>query len=148
MSCLLFNKDPLAIVTNKDSYFQTMPPDCGIFCEDGFELLIHKELLYQTKFMRRMLKSSNAQKFMDQRKIEILCPSVTKVELETIVEFLYSGQIYCADQTAANQIFEYLIELFGFPSNNFDFNGTILKGEPHDFADDKVSSSIFFIYFL
>ena len=137
MSCLFFNKDPLAIVNNMSLYLQKVPPDCLIFSSDGFELSIHKEMLYQTKFMRRMLKSSN----IEHNKIEILCPNVTKLELEIIIEFLYNGKIYCVDQTVANQIFDYLIELFGFPSHNFDFNGTVLKREEsYDFNDDKVSS--------
>ena len=128
MTCLFYNKDPLAIVNNMASYFKQVPPDCALFSEDGSELPVHKELLYQTRFMRRMLKSAN----MDNFKIEIMVPSVSKEELEIIIKFLYTGKIYCPDQTVANLVFNNLTELFGFPSRNFDFNGTILKNESQD----------------
>ena len=138
MSCLFFNRDPLALVNNMDSYFKQVPPDCTILSSDGFELQIHKELLYQTRFMRKMLKTIE----IDENKIEIFCPSCTKEELEIIVDFLYSGELYCMDQSVASQIFDYLTECFGFPSRNFDFNGTVIKGESQSFNDEKVSTSI------
>ena len=136
MTCTYYNKDPLALVNNMDSYFKQIPADCSLFSEDGFELPIHKELLYQTKFMRRMLKSAN----MNDCKVEILCPSVTREDLETIIKFLYGGKVYCEDQSIASQVFANLKELFGFPSRNFDFDGIVLKCEMQDPSDDKVSS--------
>ena len=135
MTCTYYNKDPLALVDNMDSYFKEIPADCSLFSDDGFELPIHKELLYQTKFMRRMLKSVN----MNDCKVEILCPSVTREDLETIIKFLYGGKVYCEDQSIASQVFANLKELFGFPSRNFDFDGIVLKCEMQDPSDDKVS---------
>ena len=132
MTCLLYNKDPLFIVNNMGSYFKQVPPDCALFSEDGFEIPVHKELLYQTRFLRRMLKSAN----MDNFKIEIMIPSISKAALENMINFLYTGKIYCPDQTFANQVFDNLTELFGFPSRNFDFNGTILKNESQDESKD------------
>ena len=137
MGCLFHNKDPLAIVNSMDSYFKKVPPDCSIFSSDGFEILFHKELLYQTKFMRKMFKSAH---YMDQWKIEILCPFVSKIELQIVIDFLYRGKVYCVNQTIATQVFDFLTDLFGFPPKNFDFNGTVLKDESQDFGDDKVSA--------
>ena len=69
-----YNKDPLATVNHMDSYFKKILPDCSLFSEDGFEIPVHKEVLYQTEFMRQMLKSVN----MDYCKIEILCQTILK----------------------------------------------------------------------
>merc|ERR1712083_580778 len=115
------------------SYFKQVPPDCTLFSEDGFEIPVHKELLYQTRFLRRMLKSAN----MDNFKIEIMIPSISKEELKSMINFLYSGKMYCPDQTFATQVFDNLTELFGFPSKNFDFNGMILKNETQDEAKEQ-----------
>ena len=133
MTCLFYNKDPLAIVNNMGSYFKQVPPDCTLFSEDGFEIPVHKELLYQTRFLRRMLKSAN----MDNFKIEIMIPSISKEELKSMINFLYSGKMYCPDQTFATQVFDNLTELFGFPSKNFDFNGMILENETQDESKEQ-----------
>ena len=76
-------------------------------------------------YMCQMLKNVD----MDCCKITILCPSLTKEDLEKIVDFLYSGKIYCNNFTDATQVFNNLTQIFGFPSRNFEFNGTILKAE-------------------
>ena len=150
MTTVIFNKDPLVVVKNMDSYFKQIPPDCSLFCEDGSELPIHKELLYQTRFMRRMLKSAN----MDNNKIEIMCPFVAKRELEIIVKFLYTGQVYCGEQAFASQVFNNLTQLFGFPSRNFEFDGIILKAEREesneleDFSIQPVSNFIIYSPYL
>ena len=122
-STTFYNKDPMAVVNNMDSYFKQIPPDCSIYSEDGFEFPIHKELLYQTKLLRHMIENTNT----DCCKIEIMCPSLSKEELETIVNFLYKGKTFCTDQAVAFQVIDNLKHLFGFPSRNFDFNGTILE---------------------
>ena len=48
-------------------------------------------------------------------KIEIFCPSIPKEELEIMVQFLYSGRIYCQDQNLVPKICKNLTQLFGFP---------------------------------
>ena len=88
MTCTYYNKDPLALVNNMDSYFKQIPPDCSLFSQDNHEIQIHKELLYQTKFAREMIKSVGL-----DLNIEVICPSLSKDELETVVDFLYSGKI-------------------------------------------------------
>ena len=128
MGVQFYSKDPLALVNNMDSYFRQMPTDCSLFSEDGNEVQVHKELLFQTKYLRKMIKSLK----MDYSRIEIMCPSLSSEELQDIVKFLYSGKISCTDQSTASHIFQNLTQLFGFPSKNFDFNGTLLKSESQD----------------
>ena len=119
MGTVLYNKEPLALVSSMESYFKERPPDCSLFSQDNFGIPVHKEVLYQTPFLRRMIQSFN----MDSccSKIEILCPSVSKEELGAIVQFLYSGKTSCFDQEVKLKLSDILTELFGFPS--IDENG-------------------------
>ena len=119
MGTIVYNKEPLALVNSMESYFKERPPDCSLFSQDNFGIPVHKEVLYQTPFLRRMIQSFN----MDSccSKIEILCPSLSKEELGAIVQFLYSGKISCFDQEAKSKLSDILTELFGFPS--IDENG-------------------------
>ena len=135
MGSLLYNKDPLVLVKNMGSYYKQSPPDCGLFSEDGYEIPLHKELLFQTKLMCQMLKNVD----MDCCKVTIMCPSLTKEDLEKIVDFLYGGKIYCTNLTDATEVFNNLTQLFGFPSTNFEFNGTILKAEFEE-SEDAVAN--------
>ena len=34
MTCTYYNKDPLALLSNMDSYFKQIPPDCSLFSDD------------------------------------------------------------------------------------------------------------------
>ena len=135
MDCVFHSKDPLVIVKSIGSYYKQSPPDCGLFSEDGYEIPLHKELLFQTKLMCQILKNID----IDCCKITIMCPSLTKKDLERIVDFLYSGKIYCANLTDATEVFNNLTQLFGFPSTNFEFNGTILKAEFEE-SEDAVAN--------
>ena len=123
MASIFYNKDPMAIVNNMDSYFKQIPPDCSIYSKDGFDFPIHKELLYQTKLLRKIIQNTDT----DLCKIEIMCPSLSKEELETIVHFLYKGKTFCTDQAAALQVIHNLKHHFGIPSRNFEFNGAPLE---------------------
>ena len=118
MDCLLYNKDPMGFIKNKNSYFKNTSPECSLFSQDNHEIAIHKELLYQTKLMREMIKNVGF-----DSKIELICPSLSKEELETIAYFLYEGKILCADQSAVSQVSQNLRELFGFP---------LIQGEIYD----------------
>ena len=124
MDHLFYNQDPLAIVKHMDSYFKQIPPDCSLFSRDGHEILVHKEVLYQTRFMRQMIRSLDT----EHCDIKLLLPSLWRSELELVVKFLYNGEIYCPDQT----VFDDLTQLFGFPSKNFAFNGIIVKNETQE----------------
>ena len=146
MGTFLYTKEPLALVNSMESYFKERPPDCSLFSQDNFGIPVHKEVLYQTPFLRRMIESLN----MDFccSKIEILCPSLSKEELGAIVQFLYSGKISRFDQAFESKLSNILTELFGFPS--IDENGdhqwrkispnsnplpveVFIKEEPEDF---------------
>ena len=87
MSCVLYNKEQISLASYMIKYFKQRPPDCTLFSEDNCKILIHKELLYQTQYMRSMIKSATIGCCCSQ--IEILCPSMTINELEIIVQFLY-----------------------------------------------------------
>jgi len=115
MSCVLYNKEQISLASYMIKYFKQRPPDCTLFSEDNCKILIHKELLYQTQYMRSMIKSASIGCCCSQ--IEIMCPSLTINELEIIVQFLYSGKISCANQGIAVKISNNLTELFGFPVN-------------------------------
>ena len=72
------------------SYFKTKSANCIMHSEDGNEFKVHKEVLSQTKLMRDILKSAaNCCNI-----IEIFCPC-PKNELESVIEFLYTGNITC-----------------------------------------------------
>ena len=124
MDHLFYNKDPLAIVKYMDDYFKQIPPDCSLFSRDGHEILVHKEVLFQTRFMRQMIRTLD----MENSDIKIVVPSLYRTELELVVKFLYNGEIYCPDPT----VFDDLTQLFGFPSRNFAFNGIIVKAESQE----------------
>ena len=92
------------LTKNKDT-------DCILFSQEGTKFTIHKEVLIQTKLMRNILKSAIG---MDYKELEIFCPC-SENELESIVDFLYDGQI--PDQTVNDiaNIQDNLIKIFSFP---------------------------------
>ena len=53
-------KEHIAFGSNFESYFdQKHPPDCSLFSQDNYEFQVHKEILFQTKYLRKMVKSLN-----------------------------------------------------------------------------------------
>ena len=92
MGTLLYNREPLALAHNMDSYFRQKPPDCSLFSKDSCEFPVHKELFYQTKFMRRMIKSFIFDQCQIESccKIQIMCPSLMKEELNLIIQVRFS----------------------------------------------------------
>ena len=128
MSCILYAKESMVLINNMDTYFKNTPPDCTLFSKDNDEIWVHKELLYQTKYLRDMLKSVSA-----DSKIEVICPSLTTEELKIIVDFLYSGKVFCGNQISVSQVSKDLIDLFGFPlihSEIEDVNESIVMPSP------------------
>ena len=113
MNCVIHSTEPLALLDGMQSYFQQRPPDCSLFSQENFEVPVHKEVLYQTPFLQKMVKSLDLEYCCS--KIEILCP-IVKEDLETIVQFLYSGQIFGSDRNTTFTITKNLTEIFGFPS--------------------------------
>ena len=110
MGIAVYNKEPLVLINAMESYFKSTPPDCSLFSDDNYGILIHKELMYQTKFMREIISTVGI-----DSKIEVFCPSLSKEELEIIVDFFYNGKIFYANQTVVSEVSKNLEELFGFP---------------------------------
>ena len=46
------------IIDYMETYFKKKPKDCILYSEDGTCFEIHKELLGQTEFMRKLMKSA------------------------------------------------------------------------------------------
>ena len=59
MKCHISNKEPIGLTANMDSYFKQKRPDCSLFSQDNFEFQVHKELLFQTEYLRDMINSVN-----------------------------------------------------------------------------------------
>ena len=49
----------MALIKYMERYFKDTTPDIHLFSQDNFEIPIHKELFYQTRLMRSMIKSAN-----------------------------------------------------------------------------------------
>ena len=104
-----------AILDYKETYFKNKPEDCILYAEDGTDFKIHKEVIGQTEFLRKILFTTISH-CCDT--IEIICPC-TKEELEKLVHFLYHGEIQCVDVFESFRSQEDLSKIFGFPE---DFN--------------------------
>ena len=72
-----------------ESFLKHREADCILYSEEGTRFNIHKEILYQTKFMRNIFVSATDTSQID---LEIFCPC-SENELDAIVNFLYSGKI-------------------------------------------------------
>ena len=122
-----------AILDYNETYFKNKPEDCILYAEDGTDFKIHKEVLGQTEFLRKVLLST-INHCCDT--IEIICPC-TKEELEKLVHFLYHGEIQCVDVFESFRSQEDLSKIFGFPE---DFND---ECQIATLLDDPALSSIF-----
>ena len=47
----LVTYDPMVLVECMDEYFKKKTPDCSLYSEDGYEIPVHREVLYQTKWV-------------------------------------------------------------------------------------------------
>ena len=121
-----------AIISYMETYFMMKPKDCILYSEDGTDFKIHKELLGQTEFLRKMFVAASHQCCGT---IEIICPC-TKEELARLVHFLYHGQIQCEDVFDYFKSQEDLRKIFGFPE---DFN---IECQIATLLDDPTLSSI------
>ena len=111
--CVLYNKEPWVLEKNMESYISNTPPDCTLYSNENYSVIIHKELLFQTKYLRSMVQSLNCNFSCD--KIDIICPSLSKEELNLLVIFLYKGYANCENEKALLYLSENLSKLFGFP---------------------------------
>ena len=85
----LCKKEPELFENDMERYFKGRPPDCSFYSEDNVEIQVHKEVLYQTSYLREMIKTG-----CTESKIEVLCTSLTLQELEIVKQFLYKGEIF------------------------------------------------------
>ena len=95
------------------SFYNKKKPDCILYSNDGYQLDIHKEILCQTKFMCKILSSTEG--FCCQN-LEIFCPCPA-IELESMMKFLYEGQISCDTEKKCQQVLKNLTTIFGFPKD-------------------------------
>ena len=94
-------------------YLKSKPPDCTLFSKDGFEIPVHKELIYRTKLIPQIIKSGTDDCCCS--KIDIIFPSLETKQLQLMVQFLYDGQIFCQDPITATEVISNLKEFFGVP---------------------------------
>ena len=137
MSSFLSNQEPMALVNYMETYLKNTKPDITLLSEDKFEITVHKEMFFQTQLMRSMIKSSDSDYCCSR--VSVIC-SIPREELEMIVQFLYSGEVFCKNQKDANILSENLTGLFGFPKLSLSS-----KIEPKfEIASKSISKEEFF----
>ena len=142
MSCVLYNQEPMALISYMETYFKHRPPDISLFSEDNFEVLIHKELFYQTQLMCLMIESTDSDYCCSN--FTVICP-MPKEDLELIVQFLYSGQLFSKSQKTATRVSKYLEEIFGFPplhlnsshGSKFEFTSNSIAEYPNSHLEES-----------
>jgi len=112
MNNFLSNQEPMALVNYMEAYLKNTKPDITLLSEDKFEFTVHKEIFFQTQLMRTMIKSSDSGYCCSR--VSVIC-SIPREELEMVVQFLYSGEVFCKNQNEANILSENIAGLFGFP---------------------------------
>ena len=98
-----------------ESLFSNKETDCILYSEDGIEFNIHKEILGQTNFLRKIVSSHKDNCCKD---MHIFCPC-SKNDLDSIVNFLYTGSISCDTEIDLFKILNDLCEIFGFWKERF-----------------------------
>merc|ERR1712051_668936 len=85
-------------------------------------------------------------------KIEIMCPSLTKQDLELMVQFLYSGKISYFNQNCMPDLISILTDILGFPiilkNNEIQTDYEVLdkqslKNIKEDIKEEIISSPIY-----
>ena len=127
MTNFLSTNFALTFGSNIKKHLRKKPPDCCLFSESGSQFKIHRELLGQTTFLRKI---ANSAKDCCIVPIEIFCPCSDK-ELGILVEFLYTGKIICDDVDVLSKSIDNLKEIFGFPNEL-----PLWPAEDQDFSND------------
>lgn len=110
MAHLVNKNHNLTFGTGSKKYLKARQPDCCIYSEDGSQFKIHRELLCQTAFLRKILNDS---KDCCCSAIEIFCPCSDK-ELGLLVKFLNTGNVISDNVDDLNKTIYNLKEIFGF----------------------------------
>ena len=95
------------------NFLRVEPQDCCLYSEDGSQFKIHKEILGQTAFLRKII--SDSAKDCCCVTVDIFCPCSDK-ELGLLVNFLYTGKIVSDDVDDLSKTIENLKEILGFPN--------------------------------
>ena len=121
-----------------EPYLKNKTPDCILYSEEGTEFKTHKELLGQTRFMRKLLKeTANCCGI-----IEIICPCSEK-ELSKIVNFLNYGQIHYSKPSESMKFLESIHEVLGFRADPvFWGNFTTCKDDKREAIDIVLDGKI------
>ena len=98
-----------------ESFLINEDADCVLYSSDGKKFNIHKEIFYQTRLMRNVLLTHHGTCF---KNLEIFCPC-SESELESIVNFLYSGKISFDELNDVAKILNNLTKIFGFHEKLF-----------------------------
>ena len=98
------------------SFLKAKPKECCLYSEDGSQFKIHKEILGQSSFLRKILDSAKDSCCVV---VDIFFPCSHK-ELGLIVKFLYTGKIVSDDVDDLSKTIENLKEILGF-SNELSF---------------------------
>ena len=112
MNSFLCSQGPMALKNYMETHLKQTKPDITLQSEEKIEIMVHKEIFYQTQLMRTMIRSTDSDYCCSN--VSLIC-SIPREELEMMVQFLYSGEVYCKNQKEANILSENLTELFGFP---------------------------------
>ena len=94
-----------------ESSLMNKDPNCALYSKEGKRFSVHKEILYQTQFMRNIMISANVSCCSG---LEIFCPC-SEIELEEILNFFYKGEISFSNVNDLNRISDNLTKIFGYP---------------------------------
>ena len=124
------------------NFLRGKPQDCCLYSEDGSQFKIHKEILGQTAFLRKII--SDSAKDCCCVTVDIFCPCSDK-ELGLLVKFLYTGKIVSDDVDDLSKTIDNLQEIFGFP-NELSLKGSgsclPLWPEGQDIPNDALNHNV------
>ena len=109
-----------------DYFLQNREPDCFLYSNDGMKFDIHKEIFYQSGWMRNIFIDA---KDTCCREMEIFCPCSAD-ELDIITKFLYSGTNSFNNETEVSNITNILTKIFGFSGDHFYFDEESVLSKP------------------
>ena len=138
MNSVFCNQGPMALINYMETHLKHTKPDITLLSEEKIEIMVHKEIFYQTQLMRTMIRSTDSDYCCSN--VSVIC-SIPREELEMMVQFLYSGEVYCKNQKEANILSENLTGLFGFPKIHSSSN---LIEPKFEIASKSISKEEFF----
>ena len=138
MNSFLCSEGPMALINYMETHLKHTKPDITLLSEEKVGIMVHKEIFYQTQLMRTMIRSTDSDYCCSN--VSVIC-SIPREELEMMVQFIYSGEVYCKNQKEANILSENLTGLFGFPKIHSSSN---LIEPKFEIASKSISKEEFF----